>query len=370
MTIYLLLQYDLIITLNMPVKQFFAPTNLNSFSMENDPDPACASEDTTILQCRTARRVARTSDTVDISPGPDCGLLSSAPLPTVGELTREDDFCFRGARKTYQGTIVNQNIGCSFDPSNMMCLACRSEHNIVNLDRPVVIALSDQNFVPAITGGDENVCIPVVRLEDASLNDITTMAFEILDNTKVDSNFILLLGSATHLACVGTAAYAVDWTKSVQRLKGKWPDALLLPLFPIPTADCKIGLAREITELATWFEKMYRSTPYGLTSAWAAAVRTYNAASVGVQQLNSPETYTMSLPSSLFFPSPAQSVRFVSKSARPAGTVAFDRKASCELIRCLLVNLNADLHTGFVLGGDLLKDPGKLFVEVAKEPLS
>ena len=339
------------------------------YRMESEAGCSVPPEDTTYLQCRTARRLARSGEVVDVTPGPVCGTLSTAPLPVMGDLT-PDDFSFRGARKQALGSTVNQNASFSFDPANLQCLACQKEHSIINVDRPVVIAFSDQNFVPAITGGDVSVCIPTVKLEDASLNDLTTLSFELLENLSVGNNFVIMLGSATHLACVGTASYASDWTRCIQRFKGKWSDAIILPLFPIPSTNWNIGLARELTELATWFEKLYRSTPYGLTSAWASAIRAFNAASVGLQPLQNPDVYTLSLPATLSYPSPALSVRFTSKISRPTATNAFSRKASCELVRCLVENLNSDLHIGFVLKGDLLKDSGKSFVEVAKDPPS
>ena len=334
----------------------------------SDDMAAVPQSDTAVLQCRTARRLARSFETVDITPGTACGTVSTGARPVVGDLEQEDTFSFHGARKLHQGVTVHQNISCSFDPCNCSCLACQKEHSIVSLFHPVVIGISDQNFVSAIGSGDETNCIAIVRMEDADLHDLTTMAFEIFEHVNVDSNFIFMLGSVSHLASVGTAAYTTEWTKCVQRFKGKWSNALLLPLFPMPQKDCNVGLAREITELATWFERVYRATPYGLTTAWAFAVRSLNDASVGLQPLSSPDVYTLSLPASLAFPAPSVPVRFVSKSSRPTGTKALSRKVSSELVRCLLTNLNSDLHTGLILEGDLLKDTGTPMVEIAKEP--
>ncbi len=110
--------------------------------MENLSETESA-EDTAILQCRTARRLARTEDVVDITPGPRCGIVSTAPVIALGELQKDDEFSFRGARKFCNGAIVNQNLSCSFDPSNFMCLVCQKEHNILDVSRPVVIGLSD-----------------------------------------------------------------------------------------------------------------------------------------------------------------------------------------------------------------------------------
>jgi hypothetical protein len=60
----------------------------------------------------------------------------------------------------------------------------------------VVILLSDQNFVPALACeiGCDTGCLAIVRMEDASLQDLADLAIEITDkNTVPDMQRITLV---------------------------------------------------------------------------------------------------------------------------------------------------------------------------------
>ena len=315
--------------------------------------------DRTYLQCRTARRAGVTSSCTTANITTSKAVISATSQPILGNFGEEDGYSFRGSRISHGGVVVNQSISLSFDPSNMHCLTCHKEHVIVGFGKPTVVCITDQNFVTSISGGGENSCIAVARMEDSDLHDLITFAFELFEKHVVSTGSIIMLGSATHLARVGPTCYAVDWTKCVQRVKSKWPDALLLPLFPIPCADCDTGLARDLAELNAWFTKMYSNSTHGLTSAWITALDTNSRASSGSVTLPSELTYNLAFPRDLNCQSPLVPLCFKTNSSRPVRLVGLDRKTANELVRALIVCLNNDLHLGVELEIDHLLVPKK-----------
>ena len=343
---------------------FIIIDNLCRILMEADESLA----DRTYLQCRTARRLAEkgTCRTHDITSAPDPDPQPNKPT-IIGDLLPEDKYSFRGSRVMHAGQIVNQSICLSFDPSNMNCLACHKEHSVTGFVKPAVVGVSDQNFVTSVTGGEMSSCIAIVRLEDGDLHDLTTLTFKIFERQVVMSGSVFLLGSASHLARVGPTGYAVDWTKCVQRFKSKWPDVLLMPLFPIPSAECNTGLARELKELSVWFETMYMNTPHGLRSALSYAVAKISEHSRGCVTLPAYEHYTVSFPKDMVAQSPLIPFHFRTNSSRPTGLSALDCKAANELVRALIINLNSDLHLGISLEIDHLSVPFVLQDESTKD---
>ena len=153
-------------------------------------------------QCRAAREVELKKGVVEISAVSNFGCEAGEYLKTTGSfMDHSEDVgdCFMGARVQRGGRLANQNLCASFDPANLRCVSCKSEHDIIGSDKPVCICLADQSFVSKITGGVEGSCIPVVRIEGGGLEELSDMFLEIFDGYKFPPGSIVLLGSATHL---------------------------------------------------------------------------------------------------------------------------------------------------------------------------
>jgi hypothetical protein len=65
---------------------------------------------------------------------------------------------------------VNQAISTIFNPSNLVCISCDSENDIIGKN-PIVPCSSDQNFVPTLVA-KEGGCLNVVRVENPSLTEL------------------------------------------------------------------------------------------------------------------------------------------------------------------------------------------------------
>jgi hypothetical protein len=212
---------------------------------------------------------------------------------------------------------VNQSMSKSFDPSNMVCVSCSSEHKIKN-GVPVTVAFSDQNFVANIEGKN-GMCIAVVRLEDASLSDLLDLSCELFDNVGVSEGSVFLYGSASCLSRVGTGAYAGDWLFIMSHAERQWRGIRICPLIPMILSECPGTLAREIAEIVAWFATVYEKTiPFGMYSPWVAAVAEMESLSVGGIAMPHMDSSKISVPLSLSEQGHFSSMTFCSVSTRPA----------------------------------------------------
>ncbi len=105
------------------------------------------------FQCLAARaastQVEATSISIDATFGKE---MVIEPEP-VGSLNPIGDMdvkrTFHGARAKRGNDTVNQSVTMSIDPDTLICLQCEKEHPFIQTDgKPVVIIVSDQNYVP------------------------------------------------------------------------------------------------------------------------------------------------------------------------------------------------------------------------------
>ncbi len=318
-------------------------TPMDTSHLSRKEDCVAAQVDLLYRQCTTAREAASNVAHIEVSDGPEFGLVKNSKLPKIGSLASDSAGTFHGSRITHMGNTVNQSISVSFDPSNMHCLSCVTEHKIVSTSKPLIVCFADQNFAPSISG--PVTCISVARMEDATLPDLATFAMELLDRNRPPPGSILMFGSATHLARCGSTIYAKDWVNLVARVKNTWPDVQVLPLFPIPRENCDCSLAREIAELTYWLVTVYKNCNLGLTDAWSIAAKKLISSSHGNTPLEKPETYTLAFPQSLDPNCSLVSLTFRATSSRPTSLTGLDFKATGELVLTLVRSLNSNLLT-------------------------
>jgi hypothetical protein len=151
------------------------------------------------FQCRSARIANHKETLVSVSNDDTFGKTITVQAPLFG--TFEDhaglDATFHGSRVMKGSTMVNESLSCSFDPSTLTCLSCKKEHKILG-NQPVVLVLSDQNFVSHLECDNEK-CINIVRIENATLLELYEMASEIFNCKIFPEGSIFLVGSGSHL---------------------------------------------------------------------------------------------------------------------------------------------------------------------------
>jgi hypothetical protein len=293
-------------------------------------------------QCSIARSAASTLTVTEVMPGNITTKL--APAPQIGSLDWEGDLSakktFHGGRVSKAGRTVNECVSSSFDPRNLHCVGCETPHHILNSLKIPVLIFSDQNFVPFLNGGPEN-CVAVFRAENSSLSELADLAAEVLEKTLLPSGTVLLFGSGSHLFRSGPSQYATDWIHLRNRCSQKWPGSNICPLIPLVRSDCPGSLARDISILSSWLCGIYSDNACGLLDTWNS-LRTYTESHCEGNQHT--EVCKIPLPSSISAGS-VQTHCFIFHGSCPVTLPGVHRKATEELLRVLIENLNRDFET-------------------------
>jgi hypothetical protein len=197
----------------------------SAMDVENENTPDCAAgpcnpsnstvPDAMFHQCRTNRLRGFRENLVSISADDTFGKKLVSPTVPIGSLEDHEGLkgTFHRLRMLRGNETVNQSISLSFDPTNMVCLSCNAEHNVVG-NKPLMMCFSDQNFVASLPFSNGN-CVSVARVENSSLVELLEIAKEILSNIKLPEGSVLLFGSASYLGRCGTSLYASEWTSLV-----------------------------------------------------------------------------------------------------------------------------------------------------------
>ena len=206
------------------------------------------------VAARTARRAVSCLRPLNPTPG-RTELVSTGSFLTPGD----DRF-----RRTKISCSITTRICTmrSFDPVTGSCVACLgSGHKALETSEggPVAIAATDQCFpacLPVPRGGGE--CLRVIRVEDGTLRDITLALADSTGKTGLKNGTVVCLGSASHLANVGTAQYIQDWTKSRWWIKERFGDStVVVPLPPVPVGGLQgRSLIRALVETCNWFRSL------------------------------------------------------------------------------------------------------------------
>jgi hypothetical protein len=122
-------------------------------------------------QCRSARLAGFCDNLISISVDDTLGKKILAPSPVIGTFETHIGIekTFHGSRVLKGGSVVNQSISCSFDPSNLVCVSCGNDHKIIS-SSPAVFVFADQNFVPSLSDSQKS-CINITRIENTTLTN-------------------------------------------------------------------------------------------------------------------------------------------------------------------------------------------------------
>ena len=324
----------------------------------SDPRGNCAA----YIQCKSARTAGLRTPATDTTFGKTIGKTVFMEKSRVGSLETGSDplftETFRGSRICSNGQSVNQNISFSFDPATMNCCICKSHHNIIPNNSGVVFLVSDQNFVSALSGKES--CVPVCRLEDASLMELADLVIEILDRHTVPPGTLFLLNSTSYLSKVGSTKYAYDWIEACRRLNGRWQQVKVGPLPPVLREDCDSSVGKQMVEIFTWFSKVYADSPVFVKSAWQSAIAAIASTDEHGLDLGHKEVYSVAFPSSLYDLTMFTMTFFLSSSHTVTQT--FDDTATNELIRNLIDTLNTDFGINANSGDILCREPAECTV--------
>ncbi len=301
-------------------------------------------------QCVTERIAATKVEATSLATDATFGKSMVLETDQVGSLNPPGDSdvlsTFHGARAKKNDLTVNQAISLSIDPLSMKCLACTRPHDVIRKDnKPVVIFLSDQNFMPKWPVGQcGNTSMIVVRLVNPTLHELGDLLMEVLDRQDLPDGSVVLVNAVSYLHRAGVGFYAREWCELVARLGRRWPRIRVGPLPPVIRENCNGGVAREVIELASWLSKVYNGSPNGFLGAWNKLVPRVIESSAGQTTLNSVEYYTVTLPSGLDLRAPAAPSTFFTTSSRPSVLYSIDQGTTAELVDAIAKALDSDFR--------------------------
>ena len=124
-------------------------------------------------QCKAAREAKLKGKTVEISAVENFGCETIREGQSVGSFENNPEGlkgCYFGSRVQRGGLFAHQSLCTSFDPANLMCIACENEHKIFSGEKSICIVLSDQGFVGNLSGNGAGNCISVIRIEGGGVD--------------------------------------------------------------------------------------------------------------------------------------------------------------------------------------------------------
>ena len=83
---------------------------------------------------------------------------------------------------------------------------------------PTCFILSDQNFPLVLPANGMDNCVVIIRVEDASLSDLSTF-MRLTRGCDLGIVSVLLISTMNHLGRVGTAAYAEDLVSAFHNIQ-------------------------------------------------------------------------------------------------------------------------------------------------------
>ena len=300
---------------------------------------------TNYYQTRNTRRAKHSTCSIDI----DSKNISNTLTSTFGSFDKDPNInnTFTASRNN-ANTGLYQNISCSFDPTDLSCVACKQPHNCLGEGEckfPAIIAISDQHMHSSLSDG--NTCVATIRIEDASLPELVGVFFDIFPG-GIPSNSVILLGSATSMLQQGSSGYIFDWLNGASKINSKWASVSVCPLPPLLAEAGPGQLFRTICEVGLVLKKIFGADPRGLSPVWDNLLNTLATENIEFPLLLNSErvSYTLPFPVNLTGPVRFENIHFTTAHSCPASVNPVSRKAASRLVHCLADTLNRELSTG------------------------
>jgi hypothetical protein len=193
---------------------------------------------------------------------------SAIPFKPIGSFTDEKDARIKLAN-TISDANSSRNISSSFNLESFICNTCtsRGEHVVLGKkidgddgtkQSPPCFVLSDQNFPAVLPVEGEGDCFKILLVENASLSDLTTVLLAALEGFTVPAGTVVLISSVSHLAAVGTAAYAEDLVRACKAVRAVYGNGITvmhgIPLL-LSGLHC-YSTIRSLLEIGTWYKSI------------------------------------------------------------------------------------------------------------------
>ena len=236
------------------------------------------------------------------------------------------------------------NIMMSFNPHVLECSCCGGkvlvDHKAaIKTERPVFV-ITDQSFPASACADGNGQCLKIIRVENGSLWEIFTIFYDTIRLGKLHApaGSVVLLGSASHLADVGVAAYADELGAVAKRILSLFGGCVYFspcPMLLLAGSNCSM-LLRSIIEINAWFSVVMADSVSFCADTMKAAVEVLYKLKTGDSAAN---CCRLMLPTG--FGSGNAKKKWESGSANlPAGVLSLSKSDESCLILLLVKELN------------------------------
>jgi hypothetical protein len=122
----------------------------------------------------------------------------------------------------------------------------------------VAFVLTDQSFPSSLPVEEDGECIKIVRFENGTLHDLVTAFLEATRGFLMPARTCIMLSSASHLAWIGTAAYAAEFVAARRRLLAAFRGAITVihgfPILHLSTDNR--AFIRALVDINSWIQQL------------------------------------------------------------------------------------------------------------------
>jgi len=187
----------------------------------------------------------------------------------VSENAINKEICFY--RHVYDSKL---NLSFSFEPRSLMCHNCEGgpHHILGDVYQPACVILADQWFPAALPAAAGHSCPAILRVEDGTLGDMVSTFTKTVGKVKIPVGSVIVVGSLSHLARVGAAAYAADLQQVLTSLEEQYGNRIrVVHGIPILAEEFTDMVAiRALLDILDWLENIDKRNTHILpeTNKW------------------------------------------------------------------------------------------------------
>ena len=279
---------------------------------------------------------------------------TAVPFSPIGGFSNDYDNRIKHAYTTYDYTNL-RNICSSFDLDTFTCTSCthKGSHRVLSRkaaggdgteQAPPCFVLSDQNCPPLVPAEGEGDCLKIIQVENASLSDLTDVFLAAVKGYAMPAGTVVLIGSVSHLAAVGTAGYAEDLVGALAAIRNTYRSGISV-MHGIPLllgGLTNSDTIRDLLEVDLWYNSVSKSDTMEIVKTRAlfrkSLIREGTDTCTAVN--SAPESRVLRLPQSLN--PPLSKLSYRSQGFGKQGNLCLPMKdqEETDLLLSLIVELN------------------------------
>jgi len=279
---------------------------------------------------------------------------TAVPFSPIGGFANDYDNRIKYAYTTFDYNS-RRNICSSFNLDTFTCNNCthKGEHVVLNRKAaggdgteqvPPCFVLTDQNCPPLVPVEGEGDCLKIIQVENASLSDLTDVFLAAVKGYAMPAGTVVLIGSVSHLAAVGTAGYAEDLVRAFGAIRNTYRSGITI-MHGVPLLLGGLtnkDTIRDLIEVDMWYSKVSTADTMEIakTRALFRSTLTKEGTNASTADNSAPEGRVLMLPQSLDNPLEKLSYRSQGFGKQVNLCLPMTEQEEMDMLLKLIVELN------------------------------